>query len=310
MFSKNDIVVYENQFNTGVALRGFTANQLNILMAIATKMRNKDSEIINFNFTDLRNIIKDSYNLNDIEFEKEILSINKKLLELNFTFKKDYKTIQFALFSYFMTDSQEKTLEVAINSPFRFLLNKLSSEFTEFELVEFVEYKSSYTKEFFRRMKQFRTQGWWNVSIEDFRFYLCIPNSYSVSDIDKRVLAPILEELKEEYNLKVKKIYTKKNKGRPSVSGFKFTFKKEIIKSKSESSDYTVKGLLTLYQSRTLKLFDNNFNRYNYCKILNIELKNNKYILTLKNSDDDFISKLDYFETQEHLQRFINKYMI
>ena len=44
----------------------------------------------------------------------------------------------------------------------------------------------------------------------------------------KRVFQPILNELGEKYNLKIIKKYSKKTgRGRSSVSGFEFHFKKE-----------------------------------------------------------------------------------
>ena len=56
-----------------------------------------------------------------------------------------------------------------------FLLNQLTSNFTRFELKEFVTLKSSYSKEFYRRMKQFKNTGFWKCSIEEFRYLLDIP---------------------------------------------------------------------------------------------------------------------------------------
>ena len=51
---------------------------------------------------------------------------------------------------------------VAVNPRFSFLLNDLTSQFTRFELAEFTALKSSYAKETYRRLKQYRQTGVWN----------------------------------------------------------------------------------------------------------------------------------------------------
>ena len=117
---------------------------------------------------------------------------------------------------------------MSVNEDFFFLLNQLTSNFTRFELKEFVTLKSSYTKEFYRRIKQFRKTGFWKCSIEEFRNLLDIPQKYRIIDIDKYVLKPIMKELGEEYNLKIEKKYGfTGGRGRSRVVGFEFRFLKD-----------------------------------------------------------------------------------
>lgn len=52
-----------------------------------------------------------------------------------------------------------------MNSRFSFLLNDLTSQFTRFELAEFTALRSSYDKECYRRLKQYRKTGVWKVSL-------------------------------------------------------------------------------------------------------------------------------------------------
>ncbi|WP_370464342.1 replication initiation protein [Leptotrichia sp. oral taxon 223] len=115
-------------------------------------------------------------------------------------------------------DTGLQTLEVSVNDEFLFLLNELTSNFTRFELDEFVNFKSTYTKEFYRRIKQFRHTGVWKISIDEFNRLLGISESYKISDIDKRIFQPILSELGEKYNLKIIKKYSKKQDVEEAVS--------------------------------------------------------------------------------------------
>lgn len=60
---------------------------------------------------------------------------------------------------------------------------------------------SSYVKELYRRLMQFRNnstkQGYWAVTVDDFREALDVPDSYRMSDIDKRIFNKAKEELLE-----------------------------------------------------------------------------------------------------------------
>ena len=269
----NEVVKYENQLNK-VALRKFTANELDLFISICSKIKEKTTDTILFNFSDLKNIIKLDKNYTNEEFKNELLSVNRKLLELNFQYQDSRKIVQFALFKKFVIDLDNLTLEISVNKEFDFLLNTLTSNFTRFELEEFVNFKSSYTKEFFRRMKQFRNTGFWDVDIVEFRRVLDIPKSYQITDIDKRVLKPIKEELKE-YNLKIEKKY-KSNGARPKVIGFIFKFNKE----KKNNIYNTVLDLnLEQYEGITFQYINTKYpEESGMATIKYIKYDNNKYI--------------------------------
>ena len=267
----NEIVKFNNQFNN-VALKGFTSQELNLLITIASKLKEKKGEKVIFDFFDLKKYIKLNKNETTKEFIKNVMNVNKKLLKINFIFFNQNKIIQFALFKSFVIDTDLQTLEVSVNDEFIFLLNELTSNFTRFELEEFVKFKSTYTKEFYRRMKQFRHTGVWKISIDDFNRLLGISESYKISDIDKRVFQPILNELGEKYNLKIIKKYSKKaGRGRSRVVGFEFKFSPEkreksklTKKDKSEKSEKKEKPEQTQEKEKTLrekikeKIVDNN----------------------------------------------------
>ena len=112
-----------------------------------------------------------------------------------------------------------------------FLLNDLTSQFTRFELAEFTALKSSYSKECYRRLKQYRQTGVWKVSIDEFRRLLDVPESYQARDLNKRVLKPIQDELGPLLNLVAHKKFQKKGSGRGgrSLVGFEFEFDPEKV---------------------------------------------------------------------------------
>ena len=247
----NEIVKYSNQFNNQ-ALRKFTALDLDLLMAIAARVRDKEIDEVTFTFEELRRLAHVKKNLTDKELAARIVEVNDRLLACRFRFQDDSRTVQFTLFSGFETDWKTRKLLVAVNPRFSFLLNDLTSQFTRFELAEFTALRSSYAKECYRRLKQYRQTGVWKVSLEDFRRLLDVPKSYRPSEINKYVLKPIEEELGPLLNLKVHRKYLKKKpgRGRASLVGFEFEFDPEKVPGGAPAPRVELSGSVVTDEAR------------------------------------------------------------
>lgn len=220
----NEIVKFSNQFNN-VALKKFDAVHLDVLMAIASRVRDKEIDEVTFTFEELRQLAHVKKNLTDKELAARIVEVNDRLLACRFEFQnEEHDIIQFALFAGFVTSPTKRTLTVSVNSRFSFLLNDLTSQFTRFELAEFADLKSKYAKEFYRRAKQYRSSGIWKISRDEFCRLLDVPKSTAeqVRDLNKRVLKPIIEECGPLLGLKIERQYVKRR-----LSGFVFTFARE-----------------------------------------------------------------------------------
>ncbi|WP_131229236.1 replication initiation protein, partial [Bifidobacterium longum] len=118
----NEIVKFSNQFNN-VALKKFDAVHLDVLMAIASRVREKGTATVEFSFEELRGLMRLRKNLTNRQLADKIVQTNARLLALNYMFEDSGKIIQFALFTKFVTDPQEATLAVGVNEEFAFLLN-------------------------------------------------------------------------------------------------------------------------------------------------------------------------------------------
>ncbi len=219
-----EIVRYKNEFNT-VPLRNFNAVELDFLMTLCAKVREKNTEKLLLHFNEIRKLTHYSQNSN-VDFVKDLDSTNAKLIQCNYREEEEDGIIErFTLFHNFRIDTHQKTLEIQVNKKFEMLLNKKDEYwfFTRFELEEFINLKSSYAKECYRRLKAFRNTGFWEVSIEEFRYLLDVPESYLMHNIDKRVLKPIKKELSDIFfNFNIKKI----KKGR-KIAKLRFTFTPE-----------------------------------------------------------------------------------
>ena len=181
------------------------------------------------------------------------------------------------------------------------------------ELKEFISLKSSYVKEFYRRMKQFKSTGKWNISLEDFKRIMDVPVNYRMCDIDVWVLKPIQKELGDKFKLKVKKIYSKKSRGRPSVSGFEFTFSKEKYQAKETSKTKNRKEIKTpadFFIHRKVRMMDGITRMFNTLTIKSInEQKNGMVVVKIQNVDD-FYEQEFAFNSMEHFENWFRKYVI
>jgi hypothetical protein len=137
-------------------------------------------------------------------------------------------------------------LEVHFQDDFYAMVKNYQLGFTRFELAEFVSLSGAYAKTLYRQLKQYKSQGWWLVSIEEFKTLLNIPKSYKQCDIDKQILKPCVAQLSRPTDLideitgatripfeklAVEKI-KKSGRGRGGVlSALKFTFtpQKDLI---------------------------------------------------------------------------------
>ena len=228
----NEIVKYHNNFNS-VALKNFNGVEIDLLMAICSKLKNEDINEIKLEFSDLRRMVNSKHR-GELRFIQNLEQMYKKLLNLSIRIETEDKITNFILFTKYEILKKQKIIIIKINEEFKFLLNKLINNFTRFELNEFISLKSNYSKEIYRRLKQFKNTGIWKIKMNNFRELLNIPEKYRMSEIDKKVLKISMEELNKYFNnFKIIKI----KKGRKiEFLEFKFVPEKKY-NEKVESSD-------------------------------------------------------------------------
>lgn len=224
----NEVVKYNNYMNN-LHFKGFTAIDFNFLMVLCNKLRNKDISKITISFAELRE--KTGYKQTSInKFVSDLERMNKKLMEITCSLRTESKIFMFVLFPTFEIDVDNQLLNVSVNQNFTFVLNELVKNFTRFELREFVELESKYSKNLYRLLKQYRSTGRYEVSIEEFKKIMDYPDSYASKYIVDKIIKPSVNELnKKSYfqNLKYEPKYARR-RGRP-VTGYIFTFTPESV---------------------------------------------------------------------------------
>jgi len=206
---------------------------------------------------------------------------------------------EFVLFTKYKVSAKKQDVTIAVNEEFSYILNELTSNFTRFELNEFVSLQSKYSKNLYRLLKQFRSTGQVYFTLEEFKLKLDIPKSYALCDINKKVLTPIKEELTPLFeNLKIEKIKDKSKRGHP-ITHINFSFKphkrKTIQKAEIDTEyieqlqtnylpDFTLEEIQILQQYATdedLKIVSKQYEGYK--QQAKIENKVGFMIQTLKN---------------------------
>lgn len=225
----NEVVKHHNDLNT-VIMRKWSSEEMNFFFAIITKVRDEGTRLMKFDTDELRNLASKDFHLE--RWSQTMKSVADKVVDLKYYERTEHSYAVMNLFSYFRVDEKERIVEVEVSSKFEYVINKLEAQFTQYELAEFTNIRSTYAKTAYRLLKQWRTVGRKEFKIDEFKTLLDMPAGYKSSEIDRAVVKPILSQLSPYFqNLKVKKI--KSNKRGNPVLGYEFTWNPE----KSESYD-------------------------------------------------------------------------
>ena len=208
-----ETVIYKNEMNL-VPLRRFTATEINLFFAMCNKLKEQDTNTLHLSFDELKELSNYSPETRNINrFVDDLQRVYDKMLDIRYTIRTETKIKKFVLFYKYEIDISERYLEIATSPDLKYILNSITSNFTKFELKEMTHLKSTYAKNMFRILKQYKHTGYMKIKIDDFRERLDIPKSYRMTDINKNVLKPIVTELNATFNnLHINKIKAKKGR--------------------------------------------------------------------------------------------------
>lgn len=201
------MIKYHNDMNV-VAFKKFNQRELNIFFSICAFMKDKGDSTITFSYDEIKQMANLNVPTNQV-FEELLESTYDKLLQLKIGYVNKDIVEKFILFTGYKINKNDKLVDITINAQYQYILNELSKNFTVFELQEFNALVSSYSKNMFRLLKQYKSTGFYKVSIEEFRRLLDIPESYNMSKISVKVIDPIKKELSnyfEEFRVEKLKV--------------------------------------------------------------------------------------------------------
>lgn len=188
-----EVVEIHNDMNN-IAFKDFTEKDYNIFFSLCFKMKNQSTKNVILTFSELQKLTKEK----DLKrFKSSLTNTYDKLIKIPVTYKKEGVNGigKFTFFIDYFIDEDQKQIEISVHKNFEYLLNNFTKNFTKFELEQFVKLRSIYSKGLFRVLKQYNASKWVKLSVEKFRELLCIPETYLIGDINRRVINPAIKEL-------------------------------------------------------------------------------------------------------------------
>ncbi|MGO1421802.1 MAG: replication initiation protein [Staphylococcus equorum] len=218
-----ETVVYRNEMNL-VPLRKFTSTEVDLFFTLCNKLKEQDTRRLEIHFDELKHL-SNYYSRSQDRFVKDLEHVYDKMLNLTYTERNGKSFKKFVLFTSYEVDVDEQHLAISVNNDLKHILNSITADFTKFELQEMTYLKSTYAKNMFRLLKQYKSTGYLKISVEDFRDRLDIPKSYRMTDLNKNIFAPIINELSSIFkNLNINKVKAKKGR---KIEWLEFTFEPE-----------------------------------------------------------------------------------
>jgi plasmid replication initiation protein len=220
-----DLVKYHNDLNT-ISIKNWNAEEMNFFFGIISKIRDKGTKEMTLNTAEIKELI--NYTDRNYRWVATLDKVTDKIAGLRYVERTSKRIANFALFQRFIIDIENKTLNIKVSDDFEYIVNKLTKNFTVYELAEFTNLKSVYSKTMYRILKQRRTVGNKEIEIKAFRELLDIPKTYNISSINRAVIGPIRKELPQYFvNFKVKAI--KANTQGTPVIAYRFTWTPEKV---------------------------------------------------------------------------------
>ncbi|QKU19971.1 RepB family plasmid replication initiator protein (plasmid) [Staphylococcus cohnii] len=218
-----ETVVYRNEMNL-VPLRKFTSTEVDLFFTLCSKLKEQDTRKLEIPFDELKHL-SNYYSRSQERFIKDLEHVYDKMLNLTYTEHNGKSFKKFVLFTSYELNAEDEYLSISINNDLKHVLNSITSDFTKFELQEMTYLKSTYAKNMFRILKQYKHTGYFKIGMDDLRERLDIPKSYKMNDINKRVFKPIINELGFIFkDLNINKISAKKSR---KIEWLEFTFEPE-----------------------------------------------------------------------------------
>ena len=153
----NEVVKYHNDLNS-VSFRSWSAEEMNLFFTVIAKIRDNGIETIILETDELKELTQ-SADKHHKRWEEVMVKAGKKVMNLQYyeTTGRNFSIMN--LFQEFTVNPDEQTIVVSATARFEYIINKIQANFTTYELEEFVNLQSTYSKTAYRLLKQWRTKG-------------------------------------------------------------------------------------------------------------------------------------------------------
>ncbi len=222
-------------FNNYFICEGFnglnlTVRENRIYMSIISALCGRGTDVVNIDYTDLKQITKESKKRNRASISSILQSLRSKLEKKSFirTPQKsnDNSHIFFEQFDF---DSKKAILTVKASNSLSKFLRQQNSYFTIIKLDEYMEIKSKHAQILYRRICQFKKskEKLIILSLQDIRDCFSIPKHIPVKRITSAYLFPAECELRKIGWLKNLRGYPKREKHSNKIYSYLFCWSKK-----------------------------------------------------------------------------------
>ena len=241
---KNDIVKYDNILNK-LSLNNLEEKELELFFALCLELKEKGTDEVYINITEFKN--QYNFGRSKIRFEKYLEVVLNKFLETKVIIK-THNSFELGNFFRKFKLLPDNILYVQVDNDYQFILNNLVKMYTQFSFKEYQSLKSKYAKRIMPKLAQWQGTKKVEFQKDELLELLGTSENYKkdISNFNKRVLKPLIDELKTVfYNLKVEPI---KNTNK-TIKSYIFTWSDKVIKEVEDVK----KEVKTLEISKKLK---------------------------------------------------------
>ncbi|SKA06547.1 Initiator Replication protein [Cetobacterium ceti] len=288
-------LTFKNELND-LILTKMSAKELDLFIALLIKFSELKTDKIKVSFLEIKKIMGINPRTSNKQF---VNTLDKMIIKSHQAIQKTEiakgKKKYLSIITTTIFDEEEMTIESRINPDFKnlFEVDNEKGAYTILDLKALVNFKSKYSKNLYRLLKQWETTGIKEFSIDEFRTSVDVPKTYLMKQIDQKVLTPILKELSEFFpGLNIEKF---KNGRGSKVAKLIFTWKrierkKKVTKKQEMAVPGTGTGAKKLYNkelaaektSEVEKELENLKAEERLAEIVNTNLSNNVVEGTIK----------------------------
>lgn len=233
---KKDLVQYSNEF--ALSINSYSAYELDLVLTLAYVARKivKDHKKIPTD-KDLELNLPASFIKKTLQGNTSGRRMKQSLLNvfnMNVFLRQDNFTKVKHLFEELNFNDDYSIVKFILKKEYIHLFFNLTGSFTQHEILEFTNLKGKYTKKIYQIIMAYKILGEKEYPVDVFRKLLDIPEKYRWTNIDKKIINPAIEELK---NTNIEKFELEKTKEGKEITKVTFKWKlrtPEIIKDEEK----------------------------------------------------------------------------
>jgi hypothetical protein len=219
---KNTMMVFGNDLNN-MFTQDLTSKELNVLMTVFLMARDRGIDIVKIPVSELRDIavIK---GMSNKDFCKDMESFDKKINSIIYKNTDSGEYVRVTVFDKFYASKENMTVCFGISTNATYLFNDLNSNFTRMNLCVHNRLSLKASKILYRNLCQYRTTGYWRITLKDFINKFGISPSYETRNIKSLVINPAIRELSGIMDIKCNVLKNTRSRSHETI-GYEFFFR-------------------------------------------------------------------------------------